>query len=316
MQVLESLFGPNGAVVAQYLITLIVVLALVLLVVWLVRRYAMTGISTAARGRMPRLAIVDALSLDSRHRLVLVRRDNVEHLVLIGGPTNLVVEPSIMRTRVAQRPGQPQPGQPPGENSRAAAPPPPSPAPPSASAAPTLVRRQGPAMADEPIPFPPRVQRAQAAHPRPASTRPTRLPVRPVESPAPVLRRPAAIDVEIDETTIEDAAITEEAIRVPRSVDPTADDADTGDAAPEVEPPRGLIAELRAATGEPHSIFAPRHDARQVDGAEIRGGGSEVTETQPDRGPIAAIGASAPKVTDLEKEMARLLGEISSGRSS
>ena len=35
----------------------------------------------------------------TRRKLVLVRRDNVEHLILIGGPTDVVVEPSIVRQR-------------------------------------------------------------------------------------------------------------------------------------------------------------------------------------------------------------------------
>ena len=59
--------------------------------------------------RLPRLAIVDSLAIDNKRRLVLVRRDNVEHLVLIGGPSDVVVEPSIVRQRVAQRPGQATP---------------------------------------------------------------------------------------------------------------------------------------------------------------------------------------------------------------
>src|SRR5581483_1340423 len=35
--------------------------------------------------------------VDGRRRLVLVRRDNVEHLLMIGGPADLVVEPNIVR---------------------------------------------------------------------------------------------------------------------------------------------------------------------------------------------------------------------------
>jgi flagellar protein FliO/FliZ len=35
--------------------------------------------------------------VDGRRRLVLVRRDNVEHLLMIGGPTDIVVEPNIVR---------------------------------------------------------------------------------------------------------------------------------------------------------------------------------------------------------------------------
>ena len=50
---------------------------------------------TATRSRQPRLAVVDTAPIDSRRSLVIVRRDNVEHLLLIGGPTDLLVEPNI-----------------------------------------------------------------------------------------------------------------------------------------------------------------------------------------------------------------------------
>jgi hypothetical protein len=51
----------------------------------------------ALRGRQPRLAVVDYASVDGRRRLILVRRDNIEHLVMIGGPTDIVVEANIVR---------------------------------------------------------------------------------------------------------------------------------------------------------------------------------------------------------------------------
>src|SRR3954452_6111019 len=51
----------------------------------------------AARGRAPRLGVVDVFGLDGQRQLVIVRRDNVEHLLMIGGPNDLVVESQIMR---------------------------------------------------------------------------------------------------------------------------------------------------------------------------------------------------------------------------
>jgi flagellar protein FliO/FliZ len=42
--------------------------------------------------------LLNAASVDGRRRLVLVRRDDVEHLLLIGGPTDVVVESNIDRT--------------------------------------------------------------------------------------------------------------------------------------------------------------------------------------------------------------------------
>ena len=49
------------------------------------------------RARQPRLGLVDAFSLDGQRQLVLVRRDNIEHLVMIGGPNDVVIESQIIR---------------------------------------------------------------------------------------------------------------------------------------------------------------------------------------------------------------------------
>jgi hypothetical protein len=50
------------------------------------------------RRRERRLHMVEAASISPRHKLVLVRRDNTEHLLLIGGTTELVVESRIAGT--------------------------------------------------------------------------------------------------------------------------------------------------------------------------------------------------------------------------
>ena len=57
--------------------------------------------ASSGRGRQPRLAVVDVFDLDRNRQLVLVRRDQVEHLVMIGGPNDVVVESGIIRTVVA-----------------------------------------------------------------------------------------------------------------------------------------------------------------------------------------------------------------------
>lgn len=46
-------------------------------------------------GRKNRLEVIDATPIDDRRRLVLVRRDNVEHLVMIGGHNDVVIEKNI-----------------------------------------------------------------------------------------------------------------------------------------------------------------------------------------------------------------------------
>ena len=81
-----------------FFFSFVAVLALIGVAAWLVRRFAGNRLgANTNRGRMPRLAVIDAAAVDGRRRLVLVRRDNIEHLLMIGGPTDIVVEPNIVR---------------------------------------------------------------------------------------------------------------------------------------------------------------------------------------------------------------------------
>ena len=89
--------GTKHAAVT-FFFAFVVVLALIGVAAWLVRRFAGNRLgANTNRGRMPRLAVIDAAAVDGRRRLVLVRRDNIEHLLMIGGPTDIVVEPNIVR---------------------------------------------------------------------------------------------------------------------------------------------------------------------------------------------------------------------------
>ena len=42
-----------------------------------------------------RLEVVDHASVDGRRKLVLIRRDDVEHLLMTGGPVDVVIETGI-----------------------------------------------------------------------------------------------------------------------------------------------------------------------------------------------------------------------------
>lgn len=46
-----------------------------------------------------RLDIVEQANLDGRRRLVLIRRDNIEHLIMTGGPVDVLVETGIDTNR-------------------------------------------------------------------------------------------------------------------------------------------------------------------------------------------------------------------------
>jgi hypothetical protein len=83
----------------MWYVFLIAVLALVAAAaVFLVRSYlAGTSPRAALFGPKapPRLAVVDYANVDGRRRLVLVRRDNTEHLIMTGGPVDVLIETGI-----------------------------------------------------------------------------------------------------------------------------------------------------------------------------------------------------------------------------
>ncbi|KTR02227.1 hypothetical protein NS365_22075, partial [Aureimonas ureilytica] len=106
---LAGVVGENLAPIVSVILAAAVVILLVLLLVGLAKRIFAGGSGIGSRHRAPRLAVLDAIAVDQRRKLVLVRRDEAEHLILIGGSNDLVVEQSIFRGQVARRvpPGAP-----------------------------------------------------------------------------------------------------------------------------------------------------------------------------------------------------------------
>lgn len=85
--------NQNMQVIVTALAALVIVL--ILLAVWRAISPRMSG----RRGQ--RLGISEYHELDKLRRLVLIRRDNVEHLIMIGGPQDLVVESGITTSAMA-----------------------------------------------------------------------------------------------------------------------------------------------------------------------------------------------------------------------
>jgi flagellar protein FliO/FliZ len=95
---METIFGAGMPIAAKAILALIIVIGLASAVFYVVRQVSTSRIGSAAiRGRQPRLAVIEVAGIDPRRRLLLIRRDNVEHLIMIGGPTDVVVEPNIVR---------------------------------------------------------------------------------------------------------------------------------------------------------------------------------------------------------------------------
>ena len=325
---LEPIFG-EWAVVAQFLLTVVIVLGLIVAVWWLMRRYSGVHFGGIGRGRVPRLAILDVLPVDRRRRLVLVRRDNVEHLLLLGGPSDLVVEGAIQRVRQrsAQQATQVAAAraamQSALETAPAAEP----------EAAETAATEQQPA--NEPIPFPV----ARNARPQ-AETGDGRAPLRPARQP------PAAAPAEM---AVPAATFVEP--QHPTRVQPMPAAAPQQQHAPEEPAREDLLPEVMTAEAEPLPSSPPpqaapgpatfaeaeweaAEEARQsaLDLGEVDlpttaagevemepAGIADDEQTAPDTAPGEVEpppADSAAEVSDLEREMARLLGEITTRRTS
>jgi hypothetical protein len=89
--------------VLSYLFFFILIAGLLALGALLLRGYLTTGNPadglnmSAFFGPKPerRLDVVDQANVDGRRRLILIRRDDVEHLIMTGGPVDVVIETGI-----------------------------------------------------------------------------------------------------------------------------------------------------------------------------------------------------------------------------
>ncbi|MFS8038553.1 flagellar biosynthetic protein FliO [Xanthobacter sp. AM11] len=94
---LQQLFGTELAFPIRVAVALAVIATLLGVTVLAMRRLGARNRAAGGRGRAgPRIAVVETVAVDQRRKLVLVRRDQVEHLLLIGGSSDIVVEPQIM----------------------------------------------------------------------------------------------------------------------------------------------------------------------------------------------------------------------------
>ncbi|WP_246776784.1 hypothetical protein [Microvirga sp. VF16] len=106
---MSSLFGLEASRAVQFAIAFAIILILLVLFGVVFRkltgaRLMMPGSDRGRSSRQPRLGIVDVYDLDRQRQLLLLRRDNVEHLLLIGGPNDVVIETNIVRVAGARIP--------------------------------------------------------------------------------------------------------------------------------------------------------------------------------------------------------------------
>ena len=88
----------------RFMFALVLVLGLIGALAWAARRFGFGGQLVPNAGKSPRLSVVEVRTLDSRRKLVLVRRDGSEYLVLIGPNQDLLLESGITPPREATQP--------------------------------------------------------------------------------------------------------------------------------------------------------------------------------------------------------------------
>lgn len=93
---LSGIVGESAANIVGFVLIFAIILCGIFVVLSIIRRFSGGTYVSNGRTRQPRLSVMDAAAVDSRRKLVLIRRDDVEHLLLIGGPTDVVVEQNIV----------------------------------------------------------------------------------------------------------------------------------------------------------------------------------------------------------------------------
>ena len=79
----------------RFVLALIFVLAMIGVLTAVARRFGF-GYRKAAKGSQGRrLSIVEVMPVDAKRRLVLLRRDSTDHLVLLGSGPDLLLEGGI-----------------------------------------------------------------------------------------------------------------------------------------------------------------------------------------------------------------------------
>lgn len=134
MQFITSLLGGSDNTMLNAAFALGIVLVLIVLGLWVLKLFTNAG-ESLSRGRNRRLAVMESAVVDGKRKVVIIRRDNVEHVIMTGGPADLVIESGVpvvepepmTRRKRAEPAGKPQ-AKPAAERKRepevAAAPPP------------------------------------------------------------------------------------------------------------------------------------------------------------------------------------------------
>jgi hypothetical protein len=97
---------PDANSIILAIAAFLFVVAFVALAVWAYKAFAPSGGRGAGflRARDKRLGVVESQAIEGRRKLLLIRRDDVEHLVMVGGPVDMLIETGIQGRRHLEPP--------------------------------------------------------------------------------------------------------------------------------------------------------------------------------------------------------------------
>lgn len=78
--------------IGRFIASLAFVIGLILAVAWIAKRVGLERKLNLKASQFKRIEIIDRMMIDPRRRLVLIRRDGREHLLLLGTTHDLVIE--------------------------------------------------------------------------------------------------------------------------------------------------------------------------------------------------------------------------------
>lgn len=74
----------------RFVVGLLAVVAMIVAAVWVAKRLGL-GTTTGFRGKGRRLSLVEVMPLDQKRKLVIVRHDETDHLILLGATHEMLL---------------------------------------------------------------------------------------------------------------------------------------------------------------------------------------------------------------------------------
>jgi flagellar biogenesis protein FliO len=94
MQFMTSLFGGSAGTLLNAAFALGIVLVLIVIGLWLLKLFTSAS-QRLGRLNEKRLHVLETATVDGKRKVMIIRRDNVEHVIMTGGPQDLVIETGI-----------------------------------------------------------------------------------------------------------------------------------------------------------------------------------------------------------------------------